>query len=222
MKIDLVTNVSHDLKTPLTSIISYIDLLSREELTTEAADYVKILEKKSDRLKKIVSDLFDLAKSTSGSDELELEKLDCAVLLKQVMADMEDAITSSGRTIRCEYGSDPAPVYADGKKMYRIFQNILDNALKYSMDGTRIFLEMKVSGSKVVTSIKNTANYEMDFDTEEILGRFTRGEKSRTGEGNGLGLSIAKSFADACGGDLAVGIDGDQFNVTLTFPVTKS
>jgi signal transduction histidine kinase len=106
--------------------------------------------------------------------------------------------------------------------MYRIFQNILDNALKYSMDGTRIFLEMKVSGSKVVTSIKNTANYEMDFDTEEILGRFTRGEKSRTGEGNGLGLSIAKSFADACGGDLAVAIDGDQFNVTLTFPVTKS
>jgi len=221
IKIDLVTNVSHDLKTPLTSIIGYIDLLSKQELNPEASDYVKILQMKADRLKQIVSDLFELAKITSGNEELDLEELDCVVLVNQVVADMEDAILASGRSIRVSIEQENAPVFADGKKLYRIFQNLLDNALKYSMHNTRIFIDLKVSGDKVVTTIKNTASYEIHFNVQEILERFTRGDKSRTGEGNGLGLSIAKGLANACGGDLIVDIDGDLFKVIISFPMIK-
>ncbi len=219
IKIDLVTNVSHDLKTPLTSIIGYIDLLSKQELSPEATDYVKILEIKADRLKKIVSDLFELAKITSGNEELVLEELDCVVLVNQVVADMEDAILVSGKSIKIHMEQETALIYADGSKLYRVFQNLLDNALKYSMDGTRIFLNLKVVGNEVTTMIKNTSSYELDFSTEEILERFTRGDKSRSSEGNGLGLSIAKGFANACGGDLKVEIDGDLFKVSVTFPI---
>ena len=217
-KIDLVTNVSHDLKTPLTSIIGYIDLLSKQELNPEASDYVKILEIKTERLKRIVSDLFELARITSGSEELVLEKLDCAVLVKQVLADMEDAILASKKSFKMDIIQESVFIHADGSKLYRIYQNLLDNALKYSMEGTRIFVELKVIGDQVMTMIKNTASYDLNFNTDDILERFTRGDPSRSGEGNGLGLSIAKGFANACGGDLQVNIDGDLFKVTVTFP----
>lgn len=220
-KIDLVTNVSHDLKTPLTSIIGYIDLLAKQELNPEAMDYVKILEQKADRLKKIVSDLFELAKITSGNEEMDLEELDCVVLVKQVVADMEDAVLVSGKTIKINFDQESAPIYADGKKLYRVFQNLFDNALKYSMDGTRIFVDLKVGEDVVVTTIKNTASYELDFNTDEILERFTRGDKSRSGEGNGLGLSIAKGFANACGGDLTIDVDVDMFKASVSFPIIK-
>ena len=218
IKIDLVTNVSHDLKTPLTSIIGYIDLLSKQDLNPEALDYVKILEIKADRLKKIVSDLFELAKITSGNAELELEELDCVVLIKQVVADMEDAVLASNKIIKMTFEQENAPIFADGKKLYRVFQNLLDNALKYSLDGTRIFVDLKRIGNEVVTTIKNTASYELDFDEQEIQERFTRGDKSRTGDGNGLGLSIAKGFTNACGGHLEVDVDGDLFKVSVSFP----
>jgi signal transduction histidine kinase len=218
-KIDLVTNVSHDLKTPLTSIIGYIDLLSKQDLNPEALDYVKILEIKADRLKKIVSDLFQLAKITSGNTELKLEELDCVVLIKQVVADMEDAVLASNKTIKMTFEQENAPIFADGKKLYRVFQNLLDNTLKYSLDGTRIFVDLKRIGDEVVTTIKNTASYELDFDEQEIQERFTRGDKSRTGDGNGLGLSIAKGFTNACGGHLEVDIDGDLFKVSVSFPI---
>lgn len=220
MKIELVTNVSHDLKTPLTSIISYINLLQKEEeLSPEARDYVNILSQKSDRLKNIVEDLFSLAKVTSGNMEVEREELDMTRLVIQTLADMGDRIENSGHIVKTNITDRPAPIFADGKRLYRVLQNVIDNALKYSLLGTRIFVDLKVDTSQAVLTVKNTASYEMDFTEEEIMERFSRGDKSRTTEGSGLGLSIAEGFTEACGGDFGIEIDGDQFKVKVSFPL---
>ena len=218
MKIDLITNVSHDLKTPLTSIISYVDLLSKDDsLSQEAMDYVNILSQKSYRLKNIVSDLFVLAKSTSGNIEVERENIDLKKLAEQTVADMEDAIAASGRILKTNLPRWPVEIVADGKKLYRVMQNILDNALKYSMPGTRVFVDLEQTERQAVLTVKNTAGYEMNFSEEEVMERFVRADASRTTEGSGLGLSIAQSFTAACGGVLQVSIDGDQFKVTICF-----
>lgn len=218
MKIDLVTNVSHDLKTPLTSIISYVDLLSKEDdLSETARDYVNILTEKSNRLKNIVADLFDLAKSTSGNINMEFETIDIKRLIEQTLGDMEDDIEKSGLQIKTKFPEEPVNIVSDGKKLYRVFQNLLDNALKYSLNGTRIFVELEELNGRAVATVKNTAGYEMDFNSVEILQRFNRGDQSRTTEGSGLGLSIAESFAKVCGGDFKVDIDGDMFKVIISF-----
>jgi len=222
MKIALVTNVSHDIKTPLTSIISYVDLLSKEENLSETVrDYINILSEKSNRLKNIVSDLFDLAKSTSGDIPLDLENLDIKKLIEQTLADMEDEIEKSGLQIKTKLPDNPVNIFSDGKKLYRVFQNIIDNALKYSLTGSRVYVELEEISDKAIATIKNTAGYEMDFTAEEILQRFSRGDKSRTTEGSGLGLSIAESFTSVCGGNLNVEIDGDLFKVTISFKLDK-
>ncbi len=220
MKIDLVTNVSHDLKTPLTSIISYIDLLSTEELSPEAKDYVNIIENKSQRLKSMVADLFDLAKATSHTD-IDVEKIDIVILANQVLADLNDKIEVSGKIIRTDIQTETAPVMAEGKKMYRVFQNLIDNALKYSLNGTRIYLNLKNELGYCIISVKNIASYEMNFAPDEIIERFTRGDESRSTEGNGLGLSIAKSFTEACGGTFGITIDGDVFTAEVKLPIIE-
>ncbi len=222
MKIALVTNVSHDLKTPLTSIISYADLLSKEQnLSETASDYVKILVDKSNRLKTIVADLFDLAKSNSGNISLDLESLDIKKLIEQTLGDMEDHISESDLVFKVKLPDRPVMIKSDGKKLYRVFQNVVDNTLKYSLNGTRVFVELEVRDGMAIASIKNTASYEMDFTSEEILQRFSRGDKARTSEGSGLGLSIAESFTHVSGGDFKVDIDGDLFKVTIMFGVEK-
>ena len=219
MKIDLVTNVSHDLKTPLTSIISYVELLSREELSPAARDYVTILQPKSTRLKNIVADVFELAKTTSGEIAVANEQLDLNKLSYQTLAEMEDKISRSGFIVKANICEPPVTVMSDGKRIYRIIQNLMDNALKYSLNGTRIYYSLEKSDGRAVIMIKNIASYEMSFTTEEILERFARGDKSRTTEGSGLGLSIAQGFALACGGDFKIEIDGDMFKAIITFPL---
>lgn len=219
MKVDLVTNVSHDLKTPLTSIISYVDLLSKEELPESAKDYVSILADKSNRLKNIVSDLFDLAKSTSGNLPLNMENIDLKKLIEQTLGDMVDEIENSANNFKINLPEQPVYVYSDGNKLYRVFQNIIGNSLKYSLEGTRVFIDMEIDNNIVTVVVKNTASYEMDFTEEDILQRFNRGDKSRTTEGSGLGLSIAESYTWACGGKFAIKVDGDQFKVKLSFHV---
>ena len=221
MKVALITNVSHDLKTPLTSIISYTDLLSKEELSDVAKDYIKILQDKSYLLKNIVTDLFELAKSTSGDINLEMEELDIKKLLEQTLGDMEDHIKLSQLSIKVSLPEQPVMIYSDGKKLYRVFQNILDNALKYSMQGTRVYIHLVIKDGHAIVTIKNVASYEMNFTKEEILQRFTRGDESRTTEGSGLGLSIAKSFTNVCGGEFDLSIDGDLFKVRIQFPIQK-
>lgn len=218
MKIDLVTNVSHDLKTPLTSIISYIDLLGSEEMSPEAKDYVGILEEKSARLKAIVSDLFDLAKATSGTDIVK-DKLDAAILVQQVIGDMNDKIEKYGKDLRSEIKDEPIPVMGDGKKLYRVIQNLVDNSLKYSLDGTRIYITVYKEKPDAVITVKNISAEEMNFTAEEITERFARGDSSRSSEGSGLGLSIAKSFTEANGGNFNVLLDGDMFTAEVRLPL---
>ncbi len=221
MKIDLVTNVSHDLKTPLTSIISYVELLSKEELTPASAEYVEILKQKSERLKNIVSDVFELAKTTSGEITVERERLDLNKLSYQTLGEMEDKITASGFEVKRDICLPPVTVVSDGHRIYRIIQNLLDNALKYSMQGTRIYYSLKKTDGRAVITIKNIAAYEMDFTAEDMLERFARGDKSRTTEGSGLGLSIAQGFTLACGGKFDIDIDGDMFKAIVSFPLCE-
>ena len=218
MKIDLITNVSHDLKTPLTSIIGYVDLLSRDDtLSDEAKDYVTILVKKTERLKDIISDLFELAKSTSGDVKVDMEEMDMKRLVEQTLGDMADQIEESGFGIRYQCNTEHTKFMGDGNRMYRVVQNVIENALKYSLKGTRIFIYITEEAGNIVLKVTNTASYEMNFTEEEIMERFARAEKSRTSEGNGLGLSIADSFTKNCGGKFEIKIEGDQFTVTIQF-----
>jgi signal transduction histidine kinase len=218
MKIELITNVSHDLKTPLTSIISFIDLLSKEDNLTEGAkDYIRILQDKSERLKNIVMDLFDLAKSTSGDVKLEYDYIDLGKLIRQTLADMDDRIEASGLSFKCKIQESSILIYADGNKLYRVFLNIIDNALKYAMRQTRVYIELSLINHKAVVSVKNIAGYDMNFTAQEILQRFTRGDQARTSEGSGLGLSIAESFTRVCGGEFRVEVEGDMFKIYLSF-----
>lgn len=218
MKIELVTNVSHDLKTPLTSIISYIDLLSKSELSDEARDYVSILSRKADKLRDIVSDVFTLAKAVSGV-EVDLADLDFAMLARQAAADISDKAETSGRELKTDVQPAKAPIVADGSKLYRVIQNLLDNALKYSMEGSRVYMTLseRESGDYEL-EVRNICETEPDFTAEEILERFVRGDKSRTDGGSGLGLSIAKSFTEACGGSFDLVIDKDLFTARVRFP----
>ena len=220
LKIELVTNVSHDLKTPLTSIISYIDLLKKMDLDDEASSYVKILDKKAQKLKGIVSDVFSIAKATSGVD-VNLTKLDFVMLLNQCIADAEDKIADSGKIVKININADSAMVMGDGDKLYRVFQNIVDNALNYSMDGTRIFLDVYKKADRIVFAEKNISATPINFTEEEILERFVRGDKSRTDGGSGLGLSISKSFTEACGGIFNIEIDGDMFKAIVEMPIIQ-
>jgi signal transduction histidine kinase len=218
LKIDLITNVSHDLKTPLTSIISYVELLSREEgLPEHVKDYVKILAQKSERLKNIIQDLFDLSKANSENITLDMEQIDLARLIKQTLADIEEPISGAGLTFRLNIPDKPVYIVSDGKKLYRVWENLITNALKYSLPGTRVYIDLIADGENALAAIKNTANYEMDFSADEILQRFARGDASRTSEGSGLGLPIAQSFTQICGGRFNVKIDGDLFKVELSF-----
>lgn len=218
MKIDLITNVSHDLKTPLTSIIGYVDLLNRDEtLSPEAKDYVRILNQKTECLKNIISDLFELAKSTSGNAKVSLEVMDMRRLLEQTLAEMGDKIEASGFQIRFSCKAKDTKFLGDVGRMYRVVQNVLENALKYSLKGTRIFIDITETKDRLRLEVVNTASYEMDFTEEEIMERFARAEKSRTSEGNGLGLSIADSFTKNCGGNFGIEVRGDQFRVEISF-----
>lgn len=221
MKIDLITNVSHDLKTPLTSMIGYVDLLKQEPLSDAARDYVEILSAKQEHLKDMIQDIFELSKSTSGTAEFQMETLDMKKLLEQTLGDMEDAIRTSGMVIREVMPEMPLKFTGDGKKMYRVLQNLIGNALKYSLKGTRIYIVAERKASQVCVTIKNTASYEMDFTAGEIMERFARGDRSRNTEGHGLGLAIAESFVKNMKGGLKVTVDGDQFKVQLTFPVVE-
>lgn len=217
MKTELISNVSHDLKTPLTSIINYSDLLSQEGLSEEAQkEYIETIHKKSERLKRLIEDLFEASKASSGNITLNKEKLDVIAVFRQTMGELEEKISASGLDFRVS--TPPSPVYAmiDGQKMYRIFSNIIGNITKYSLRGTRVYIDAKLYENDISFEFKNISNYEMNFEAGEVLERFKRGDESRNTEGSGLGLAIAKSLVELHGGSLSVDIDGDLFKLILT------
>lgn len=218
MKVELVTNVSHDIKTPLTSIISYAELLRQEkELPQHVKEYIQILGEKAERLRGIVQDVFEISKATSGQLPIQMEMLDMGKLLRQTLADMNDQISQSTLVIRTLIPEQPVSVTADGQRLYRVFQNLLQNALRYSLEGSRVYLSLTEEDGRAVARIKNTSGVEL-ADSKDFTERFVRGDESRTDGGSGLGLSIAKSFTEACGGSLTVETDADLFTVTVSFP----
>ncbi|MBE7058670.1 MAG: hypothetical protein E7387_06175 [Ruminococcaceae bacterium] len=217
LKTELITNVSHDLKTPITSIISYTELLAKiEELPEEARDYVSVISKKSERLKNLTQDLFDISKVQSGNEDVVSEKLDVSLLINQALGENDNEIQKSGLPFCID---TPKELYisADGRKMSRVVSNLINNILKYAMKNTRVFVTAFEKDENVVMEFKNIAAYPMDFTADEIVGRFVRGDESRTADGNGLGLAIAKSYTEICGGNFEVVIDGDMFKVLLKF-----
>lgn len=217
LKTELITNVSHDLKTPITSIIGYTELLSHVEgLPEEARDYVAVIAKKSDRLKRLTQDLFDISKVQSGNDDVVFEKLDMALLIEQALGEHDREIQESGLTF-CVNAPKELYISADGRKMARVLSNLIHNVLKYSMKNTRVFMNASEREGRVILELKNISAYPLSFNAEDITKRFVRGDESRTTEGNGLGLAIAKSYTEICNGSLEIVVDGDMFKAVLTF-----
>lgn len=219
MKTELITNVSHDLKTPLTSIINYVDLIKKEENVQpeHLNDYINILDNKSKRLKNLIEDLFEASKASSGNIDLNIEKLDLNQLLRQSIGENEEKLIESNLSLKLNIPKEPVYINCDGRRMYRVFENLLVNISKYSHENTRVYLDMVVNENQVFVSMKNISAYELNFEASEILERFKRGDLARNTEGSGLGLAIARDLVQLQGGKLGVQIDGDLFKVELSF-----
>lgn len=213
MKTELITNVSHDLKTPLTSIINYIDLLKRENIESETAkDYINILDKKSQRLKVLIDDLFEASKAASGAMELNITKIDIVQLLKQSLGENDERFKNSNLSVKLDIPDTKIFINGDGQRLYRVFENLISNIVKYSLSNTRVYIQMYVDDeNKVVIIMRNISAYELDFCANEITNRFKRGDSSRSTEGSGLGLAIAKSIVELHGGKFNIEVDGDLF-----------
>ncbi len=216
MKAELITNVSHDIKTPLTSIINYVDLLKKEGLTSEnAPEYLDVLDRQTARLKKLTEDLIEASKASTGNVSVLLEATDLNVVLSQALGEYENRLERAKLEVVAKLTDTPAMAQADGKLLWRIFDNLLGNICKYAMPGTRVYLRTDCSGDKVLAEFKNISAQELDIAPEELMERFVRGDASRNTEGSGLGLSIASSFAELQGGALQLSVDGDLFKATV-------
>ena len=219
-KIELIANVSHDLKTPLTSIVSYTELLEQEEdLPEHVRDYVRILAEKSQRLQTMVRDVFEVSKAAAGNLPVAMAPLDYAKLLRQTLADMSEDIEGASASLRPRLPEEPVWIEADGDRLYRVFQNLIGNALKYALEGSRIYLDLNVDQGQAAAVLRNISRDELPQDVD-LAERFVRGDPSRTDGGSGLGLSIARTFTEACGGTFALRIEADLFTVQVSFPLT--
>lgn len=216
MKTELITNVSHDLRTPLTSIITYTDLLKNPDLPAEErAKYIDILDKKSARLKTLIEDLFEVSKMASGNVELVKQRVDLAQLLHQAIGEQKEDFVEAGLDLRLTIAEQPIFAYVDGQKWWRVVDNLIINARKYSLPGTRVYVNLKVVGNEAEITVKNVAKYELNEDATELVERFKRADTSRHTEGSGLGLAIAQSIVDLHGGRMNIEVDGDLFKVTF-------
>lgn len=218
MKSELITNVSHDLKTPLTAIITYVDLLKNPELTEkERQSYIETLDLKSQRLKVLIEDLFEVSKANSGNVKMNFLEVDIVKLMKEVRVEMSDKIEQSNLEFRFNLPEEKVVLNLDGQRTFRIFENLLNNAIKYAMPFTRVYVDILNKESEVVITFKNMSAQELNFDAAHLTERFVRGDSSRNSEGSGLGLAIAKSFTELQNGQFDISIDGDLFKVTIRF-----
>ncbi|MTI46221.1 sensor histidine kinase [Sporosalibacterium faouarense] len=221
LKTELISNVSHDIRTPLTSIITYIDLLKNEKDTTKVNEYTGILERKAQRLKTLTDDLFEASKVTSGNVPVNYEKIDIISLITQGLGELDDKIKESKLDFKINYPNDKVFMRADGKLIWRSIENLLSNIFKYALEKSRVYIDIKDLGNQVSLTIKNISAYELNISEDELMERFTRGDESRTSQGSGLGLSIAKSLIELQGGNFNIAIDGDLFKAIVILPKWK-
>lgn len=222
LKTELITNVSHDLKTPLTSIINYVDLLKKEKVeNTKANEYIDILDNKSQRLKKLTEDLVEASKASSGTVKLHIEKINIGELIRQTTGEFEDKFKKNGLNIIFSIPNEEIYINADNKYMYRIIENLFSNISKYALENSRVYIDVRKqkTENKVKIDIKNISKERLNISAEELIQRFVRGDKSRTTEGSGLGISISKSLTEIQNGKFDLQIDGDLFKVELEFNV---
>ncbi len=219
MKTELITNVSHDIKTPLTSIINYATLIGEEKSGNEKIDeYSEVLVRQSERLKRLIEDLVEASKASTGNLDVEPVPCDASVFLDQITGEYQEKLQAADLTLVTKAPDKEIRIMADGRRMWRIFDNLMNNICKYALAGTRVYLSLEEMGDDAVFTFKNTSREELNISEEELMERFTRGDSSRNTEGNGLGLSIARSMAELQGGTLDLAIDGDLFKAILRFP----
>lgn len=218
MRTELITNVSHDIKTPLTSIINYVDLLQKPHTEEEGKSYLEVLSRQSGRMKKLIDDLIELSKASTGNIPVELTKMDAVEAVNQALGEFTDKLTAAELTPVFRQPEEPLFVHADGRLAWRAMSNLLSNAVKYAQPGTRFYIDMVALDGKVCISFKNISRAALNVSAEELMERFVRGEASRNQEGSGLGLNIAKSMMELQHGDLDLLVDGDLFKATLVFP----
>ena len=221
-KTELITNVSHDIKTPLTSIINYVDLLNKEDLQNETAkEYIQIISKNSDRLKKLVVDLVDASKASSGVLKLDMQPMKIDVLLEQIAGEYVERLLANNLELIMRKPEESIQIMADGQRIYRVFDNLMNNICKYALANTRVYLLLEKEDDKAIISFKNISATELDMSANDLMERFVRGDKSRNTEGSGLGLSIAESLTKLQNGDFQIQLDGDLFKIIITFPVIE-
>ena len=218
MKAELVTNVSHDIKTPLTSIINYVDLLQKAENQAQAEEYVQVLDRQSQRLKKLIDDLMEMSKASTGNIAVDLTSVDPVEAITQALGEFSEKLEGANLVPIFTTPEHPVQMQADGRLVWRVLSNLLSNTVKYALPGTRVYIDLEVQDSNVLISLKNISREPLNVPAQELLERFVRGDASRNTEGSGLGLNIAKNLMELQGGSLQLLVDGDLFKVTLSFP----
>lgn len=220
-KTELITNVSHDIKTPLTSIINYVDLLEKEDLHNETAqEYLEVLERQSSRLKKLIEDLIEASKASTGNLPVHLERLEAGIFMTQTVGEFEEKTKEAGLDLVIEKPETPVYIMADSRHFWRVIDNLMNNICKYAQNGTRVYINLEVKEAQVSITFRNTSKYPLNISSDELMERFVRGDASRNTEGSGLGLSIANSLMDLMGGTFRLYVDGDLFKVVLGFAET--
>ena len=221
-KTELITNVSHDIKTPLTSIINYTDLLKKENIKTEPVKgYIEVLDRQSERLKKLINDLLEASKASSGNIKMDIAEVDAGLMLEQVYGEYQDKFEKAGLTGIVTKPSETVLIKADVNHLFRVFDNIMGNVVKYAQPDTRVYIDLIKNADKVTIAFKNISKEKLNITGEELMERFVRGDRSRNTEGSGLGLSIAKSLTNLMGGELEIMVDGDLFKVEVRFEENK-
>ncbi len=219
-KTELITNVSHDIKTPLTSIINYIDLIKKEKVSQQPmADYIQVLDRQSNRLKKLIEDLVEASKASTGNIAVNLSATGLNILLDQAVAEYTEKAAEAGLEMTVSMPEKEIYILSDGRLLWRVFDNLLNNACKYSQPGTRIYINLSSDEGIATISFKNISKQQLNISAEELMERFVRGDSSRNTEGSGLGLSIARSLTDILGGELKLDIEGDMFKAILSFTI---
>ncbi|MFB3163971.1 HAMP domain-containing sensor histidine kinase [Neobacillus sp. 179-J 1A1 HS] len=222
LKTELITNVSHDIRTPLTSIITYVDLLKKENNPSKIEQYIEVLDQKSKRLKVLTDDLFDAAKASSGNIPVQFERIDIISLITQGLGEVNDKIEDLDLAFKFSHPKDKVYIQADGKLLWRSIENVLSNIFKYTLKGSRVYIDIEDAGNEVLLTFKNISAYELNISAEELMERFKRGDESRSSNGSGLGLSIAKSLIEIQKGKFTIQVDGDLFKSMIYLPKYKN